>query len=327
MTPHRKGTSNFVGRAVIPKNSLQGVKELYLSKLEERNIKKYPAWDVPRVCPGFELIRTRHESDAAEEKLRQKWVEQEEKRKEMDAQWKELKEQELVLRDSFIKYDQFIKENQEKRTRARNKIEEELERQKKYQEDIDELTHKLDYMSGVCEKMRNHVEIYKKYQSYLERVVNETGRFQSIADIFQRYEALVEARASLSEDQDKNIQMLEDTEMEIHRMTEAKSQTLIKLNNKLAMLQGRYEKAKAKTLKWETLVSKIKEAAIEKYLEITRVKTCSKNLYHQICKRKEIPPTVADDNIEQQLLDIKRTILELRRIISVAKKEAGKKTK
>lgn len=56
----------------------------------------------------------------------------------MDAQWKELREQELIFRDSFIKYNDFIKENEEKRKRTEQKILEERERQTKYQEDVND---------------------------------------------------------------------------------------------------------------------------------------------------------------------------------------------
>ncbi|XP_015183988.1 PREDICTED: coiled-coil domain-containing protein 42 homolog isoform X1 [Polistes dominula] len=214
-TAHRKNNLDFVKRAEIPKNSLEGVKELYLSKQEAQNIKKYPEWDVPRINPAFELIKARRDLNISEQKLREKWIEQEEKRKEMDEQWNNLREQELIFRESFIKYNTFVKENQEKRQRAKRKISEERERQTKYQEDVDDLEEKLNYMKGMCEKMQKHVEIYRKYQNYLERVVNETGSFKSITDIFQRYESLIEAKASLSEDQDKNIQLLEETETNI----------------------------------------------------------------------------------------------------------------
>lgn len=62
--------------------------------------------------------------------------------------------------------------------------------------------------------MKRHIDIYKKYQNYLERVVNETD-FQSINDIFNRYETLIEARQALSDQQDRNLQMLEDKSTEI----------------------------------------------------------------------------------------------------------------
>lgn len=63
--------------------------------------------------------------------------------------------------------------------------------------------------------MQRYVEEYTKYQDYLERVVNETGEFQSINEIFNRYETLLEARQALSVHQDKHLKLLEDKGIEI----------------------------------------------------------------------------------------------------------------
>lgn len=102
---------------------------------------------------------------------------------------------------------------------------------------------------------------------------------------------------------------------------------LMGLNNKLAQLQARYDRAKARAMRWETIVSKIKETAATKNLELTQVRACCWNIYQQICKRKEIPIEVSSEDVEQQLVHIKRTILELKRIIKVAKKRAREEEK
>lgn len=70
-------------------------------------------------------------------------------------------------------------------------------------------------MEDVRDKMQRYVGEYKKYQSYLDRVVNETGEFQSINEIFNRYETLIEARQTLSDHQDRNLQLLEHKGTEI----------------------------------------------------------------------------------------------------------------
>lgn len=97
---------------------------------------------------------------------------------------------------------------------------------------------------------------------------------------------------------------------------------LMNLNNKLAQLQLRYDRAKVQALRWETIVSRIKETAAAKNLELTQVKACCWNIYQQICKRKEMPVKVNSEDVEQQLVHIKRTILELKRIIKAVKKKA-----
>lgn len=133
----------------------------------------------------------------------------------MDEQWQHMRRQELILRESFIKFNRFVKENQEKRDRADTKIKEERERQTIRQEEIKQINENLKHMYDVRDRMKKHVQEYQKYSYYLDRVITETGEFQSISDIFNRYETLVEARSILTEHQDKNLRLLEErgTEM------------------------------------------------------------------------------------------------------------------
>lgn len=57
--------------------------------------------------------------------------------------------------------------------------------------------------------MKRYVNDYKKVQNYLELVVKETGEFQSINEIFNRYESLMEARKTLTDHQNKALQKVE----------------------------------------------------------------------------------------------------------------------
>jgi len=70
-------------------------------------------------------------------------------------------------------------------------------------------------MQDVCNKMQQYVEEYSKFQDYLERVANETGELQSINEIFNRYETLIEVRKVLSNQQDDNLRLLEERGSEI----------------------------------------------------------------------------------------------------------------
>lgn len=77
------------------------------------------------------------------------------------------------------------------------------------------MEQKVAFMKNSRDKMERYVGEYRKYQNYLELVVNETGEFQSINEIFNRYETLIEARQALSDHQDKNLQLLEEKGLEI----------------------------------------------------------------------------------------------------------------
>ncbi|XP_015592671.1 coiled-coil domain-containing protein 42 like-2-like [Cephus cinctus] len=325
MVPLIKPQKSLIQRAQITSNPQEAISEYFQSKLEDHQIKKYPEWDIARVSPAAELIKARQELALAGTELSAKRKEQLEKRKVMDEQWNDLRQKEELLRQSFIKFNKFAKENQEKRERAEHKINDELERQAARNAEAEELQEKMNRLQEIKYNMQKHVKEYKMYQNYLEKVVNETGQFQSISDVFNRYETLAEARASLSETQDKNLEALEVTGTEMYHMTEEKSQILMGLNNQLAQLQGRYDRAKLRALRWETMVSRIKATAAAKNLELTQVKSCCWNIYKQICRRKDIPIEVQKDDIENQLVHIKRTILELKRITRVAKKKAAKR--
>ena len=63
--------------------------------------------------------------------------------------------------------------------------------------------------------MEKHVKEYKIYQNYLEAVVKETGEFQSLGEIFNRYESLVESRITLAQHQDQHLDALEVTRTEM----------------------------------------------------------------------------------------------------------------
>ena len=98
--------------------------------------RKYPEWDVARVSPAAELVKSRRELCLVETELEAKKRERDSKRNTMDQQWTELRHKEDLLRQSFIKFNKFVKENKEKRERANIKISEEKERQKKCWQEV-----------------------------------------------------------------------------------------------------------------------------------------------------------------------------------------------
>jgi len=100
------------------------------------NIRKYPEWDKVRVCPATEVIRIRQELAEINEILKEKREEQKIRRKYMDEQWEEAREQQLQLRQSLIKFNTLVRQNIEKCERAEQKIKEEHERQEKYKQEV-----------------------------------------------------------------------------------------------------------------------------------------------------------------------------------------------
>lgn len=108
----------------------------YILVIMYNNIRKYPEWDKARVCPATEVIRIRQELAEINEILKEKREEQKIRRKYMDEQWEEAREQQLQLRQSLIKFNTLVRQNIEKCERAEQKIKEEHERQEKYKQEV-----------------------------------------------------------------------------------------------------------------------------------------------------------------------------------------------
>ncbi|XP_008545275.1 coiled-coil domain-containing protein 42 homolog [Microplitis demolitor] len=323
----KNNPKSLIQRALISTDRQKLITEYFKSKFENNQIKKYPESDVAKSGPEIELLKACRELSQNERELEAKHEEYVEKRKFMNQQWNEMRRKESLLRESFIKFDNFVKENYEKRLRAQRKINEEKERQKIYENQISELEGKLTYLAAIRDKMQKYVKDYNSSQIYLESVVNKIEEFQSINQIFNRYESLMEVRQNLAEHQNKDLHTLEEIGIEMQRMTEGKGHTLISLNNQLATLQSRYDRVKVEALKWESAVSRIKSTSAEKTLELIRIRLACWNLYTQMCKRKGIPTDVSKNDIENQLVHIKRTIAELKRIVKTAKKRYTKANK
>jgi hypothetical protein len=101
-------------------------------------------------------------------------------------------------------------------------------------------------------------------------------------------------------------------------MAEENSFRILGLNNMVADLNSRYNTAFREALHWENIVLAIKSNSFEKYQEINEVRRSCWNMYLLMCKRKSEVPKISEDDFEQQLLYIKKTLQELAKVKELA---------
>lgn len=217
-----------------------------------------------------------------------------------------------------------MKENQDKRARAEKKIEDDLAMQQKRDNDIKEIEKKCNDIKDIKQNMEHYVRDYKMYEEYLQKVLISFPEFRTLNDILNRYESLTEAKESLSNKQESDLLQLEQARTKLIKLTEEKTLEIMGLQNKLGDLQGRFEIAKFKALQSEMIVSKIKITSIQKTLELTQVKHSCWNIYSQMCARKGIPADIDKENMEAQLVFIKTTLAELKRVLKKARSHTAK---
>ncbi|XP_023933727.2 coiled-coil domain-containing protein 42 homolog [Bicyclus anynana] len=305
---------------------VESTSEYYKSLMESsRMVKKYPVWDVARPTPQVLMEQARRDLIEADEKLALKREEEKANRDLMDNKWQELREKEMLLKESFISFNKFIRENQEKRDRAERKMEADMEVLERKTRETEAMRQRVVEMEEVKELMEKQVQDYTIYEYYLMSVVHNYPEFKQPLDVLNRYEALAAAKATLAERQERDLEMLENARQEIASLTEEKKLFIMGLNNTLADLRWRYDIVRNRVIKWELALNRLKETAAKRHVELCHVRSAIWSLYVKICKQKGLPIDVKNSDFEQQLVVIMRALLELKRIYKIAQHRSKQK--
>nr|AXF48808.1 odorant receptors OR71 [Lobesia botrana] len=261
----------------------------------------------------------------AEEKLALKRQEEAQNRAAMDVKWDELRTKELLLKESFISFNKFIRENQEKRDRAERKMADDEEALERKTRETQAMRMRVQEMEHVKMMMEKQVQDYTIYEEYLMAVVHKYPEFKQPLDVLNRYEALAAAKFTLADRQEHDLEMLENARQEIASLTEEKKLFIMGLNNKLANLRWEYDQVRNRVIKWELALHRLKETAAARHVELCHVKSAIYSLYVKICKQKGMSIDVKTSDFEQQLVVIMRALLELKKIYRIAQKRSREK--
>jgi chromosome segregation ATPase len=102
----------------------------------------------------------------------------------------DLRKKEIQLKESISKFDNFLKENDAKLSRAVKKSEDERELQKVKQKEIERLKEEIKQLAKVKDNLQNKVVTHSRFHKYLEQSVEFADEFQEIHEIINRYETL-----------------------------------------------------------------------------------------------------------------------------------------
>ncbi|ENN72499.1 hypothetical protein YQE_10840, partial [Dendroctonus ponderosae] len=257
-------------------------------------------------------------------RLENKRRDYDDKRKKVQEQWEDLKTKESALRENFIRFNQFVKENQEKKERASLKITEQNQLKEERQRRMEELQQKCEEIEGTKAKMDINIGQYRIYELFLSQVVENEASMQSINDLLKRYEALIGARKELNDIQQRDMMKLEKAKSNLMKLIEEKNFVIMGLNNQIANLQARFENANIKALESEELVTQIKNHAVKQLGEIDSVKSSIWNVYVHMATSKKHPIKIKKEDVEEQMMYINRTLTELSKVNKLIKKKATK---
>ncbi|XP_065893141.1 coiled-coil domain-containing protein 42 homolog [Dysidea avara] len=278
-----------------------GLDEYFMSAFEDKLLVRMPEKEADHLTPATRLLEKKREMTEVEQALQATKDDFHVKMESLQQRREELERKEQDLKDSLLKFDKFLKENDMKRSRAikKTKDEEDLALQK--EREISRLQNEIDQLEEQVDQQAHKIQRYKVYREYMEQVLEYSQEFDEIREIIARYDTLKTTRQDLLEREHRNQDAIEAEKADLMKFTEEKNNEILSYNNQLAQLQTRLEKAQSTAVKWESEWTRIQTTAAKKTLMLGQIKMATHNLYTLINKhlQRKVPIQEADQTLLQ----------------------------
>ncbi|XP_067862454.1 coiled-coil domain-containing protein 42 homolog [Heptranchias perlo] len=309
------------GWLIMVKNFRSGKLNIFLfwAVTAQSTASKMPEREETSAASATPLLEKRRELAEVELALANQNEEFQAKMEVLQKRREELNKKEEELKHSIKKFDKFLKENDCKRIRAKNKIASETELVIQKEKDIVRFNSELVALIDEREELKKKVEKYAIYPKYLEKVTKISNEFQDIRMVNARFETLFITHDVLFHNYQENQETIKIIKSDLNNFIKEKNNDAMKYHNSLAALQSRLDEAKAKTVKWESVWIHIQSTAAKRTLVLGMTKMAIFNLYMLASKGGKGFDTPVEDT-DAQLKAIQQYILELRDIIHDLKK-------
>jgi hypothetical protein len=213
----------------------------------------------------------------------------------------------LELQDNFVRYGQFLQENDGKRQRARRRAKEEAGLAIRKEAEIETLSARLRRARLRDEHAKEEVKKNERYDAYLESVLEYTiadaeyvgSGFREIEDVLGRHATLAESHARLVAAHRAFSDGAETVRAETRAFADRKRDEALTLNNEIARLKKVLEQTTRE--KEETARSRDSSlrAAAGRKMEHGRVCMATENLFRRVRARSHVKYKDDDDPLER----------------------------
>jgi len=294
------------------------LEEYFRKTFEDKLLVNMPERDDDHLTPATRLLEKRREMAEVEQALAAQKEEFQMKMESLQQRREELERKEYQLKESLLRFDKFLKENDSKRARALKKASDEREATRGKDKEIEKLSEEIKVLSLYKDKTQNKLEKYAKFQRYLDKVLEVADEFQEIREVIQRYDTLMATHNDLLLSENRNQDAIEQEKAHLNRFIQDKNNEVLNYNNFLAQLQTELERTQSKAMYWESRWTRIQNTAAKKTLLLGRIKMATHNLFMLV--HKHVKQTIEVDSTPEQLQKIQMFILDLTQITNEIKK-------
>ncbi|XP_017580097.1 coiled-coil domain-containing protein 42 homolog [Pygocentrus nattereri] len=226
------------------------------------------------------LLDKRREIKHTDAALRTQREEFEVKKESLRQRREELKIKEEKLKDSLLKFDKYLKENDAKKTRGLKKAEAERAVVREREREERQLQRNIAALLAKKEQLQGRVNRNRVYCSFLDDVLKASKKFEDVGQLIGRFDALVCTREQLLKRQSEVESERETEGVELRRYVSERGSALLHYNNGLSQLQTELDTILSQALRWESAWNHIQATAAKETLLLGQIKVVTLNLYH-----------------------------------------------
>lgn len=234
--------------------------------------RKLPERGDDNLSAATTLLEKKRELQEVEHALMAQKEEYHMKMESLQLRKEELQRKEFQLKESLIRFDKFVKENDAKRVRALKKAQDERENRKQKERELDRLRADCDQLAHYKDKLVNKIDRNEVHHRFIEKVVEISQDLHEIREVMARFDTLMITHDFLVETEQANQLHVEAQKQELLKYTEQKRAEMLAYTNQLAALQSQLDDAEGASETLETMWQYIRENAATKTLVIGRVK-------------------------------------------------------
>lgn len=263
------------------------------------------------------LLQKKKKMQEVQQELDRKKIEYEQRMRKCKEKETELAEKQEKIRESVIRFEKFVKENDAKRTRAMKREKDEISSRKQKESEILGLKKTLQDNTKLKHKLMRMVEKLSVYETYLESVLEPSDEFEEVANVLKRHETLTATNQDLRKIVMQGNHDMEEMRAMVAVFTKEKENEILVATSNIAGHQKSAESVRNDNSKVEQELMFRDNSYNDRKRRLGECKMAIANIY-QRCKKGNVPHE--DMNDFARLLDyIKNRTLDLGAICRMQK--------
>lgn len=261
------------------------LEDFFRNTFEDSLLVKMPEREDDHLTPATRLLEKRREMAEVEQALTAQKEEFQMKMESLQQRREELERKEHLLKQSLLKFDRFLKENDTKRVRAIRRAHEERDIRHDNEQQILDIQMSTEEFAMQRNKLQDKIRKNTIFKEFMERSLEHSDEFTELKEIIGRYDTLKSTRLKLLKRERNMQEQLKEDRYFLVKYKETKYNEILNHNNLLADMNAHHDELQIKSSKLEGEWSRILDNTSTKALLVGRIRIAVQNLFELINKQ------------------------------------------